>query len=93
MIVGLLNVSLFLNNSSNLKDKRRILTSIKDGLRRRFNISIGVVDDEKKYNYSQLGVACVSSNVHFVRDLLNRVLRAIEDRCDVEVINVKRSIL
>lgn len=93
MIVGLLNISLLLNSSFNLKDKRRILNSIKDQLRNRFNISISVVDDSAKYNYSQLGVACVSSNVHFTEELLDRVLRNIEDRCDVEVINIERSIL
>lgn len=93
MIVGLLNISLLLNNSFNLKDKRRILNSIKDQLRSKFNISISVVDDNAKYNYSQLGVACVSSNVHFTGELLNRVLRNIEDRYDVEVINIERSIL
>ncbi|MEA1994927.1 MAG: DUF503 domain-containing protein [Campylobacterota bacterium] len=93
MIVGLLDISLLLNSSFNLKDKRRILNSIKDQLRNRFNISISVVDDSAKYNYSQLGVACVSSNVHFTEELLDRVLRNIEDRCDVEVINIERSIL
>ncbi|MCD6223704.1 MAG: DUF503 domain-containing protein [Deltaproteobacteria bacterium] len=93
MTVGILNISLSMRNSFNLKDKRRILNGIKDSLRNRFNISIAVVDDNEKYNYARLGIACVSPNVHFTREVLSRVLNNIEDRWDVEVVNIERSIL
>lgn len=93
MTVGILNISLLVSNSFNLKDKRRILNGIKDSLRNRFNISIAVVDDNAKYNHAQLEVVCVSPNVHFTIEVLSRVLSNIEDRWDVEVVNIERSIL
>jgi uncharacterized protein YlxP (DUF503 family) len=46
MIVGKLTLEIFLPNATNLKEKRRIVNSLKDNLRNNFKISVAEVDYE-----------------------------------------------
>ena len=70
MVVGICSVELLLAENHDLKGKRRVLKSIKDRVRGRFNVSIAEVDDLDAWQRSTLGVACVSKD----RDQVEREL-------------------
>jgi uncharacterized protein YlxP (DUF503 family) len=40
MIVGTLSIKVVMRNSRSLKDKRRIIKSLKDRIRNKFNVSV-----------------------------------------------------
>ncbi len=60
--VGLLTLELHIAHSQSLKDKRQVLRSLKDRLRRRFNISIAEVGFQDTWQRSLVGVATVSGD-------------------------------
>ena len=60
--VGLLTLELHIAHSQSLKDKRQVLRSLKDRLRRRFNISIAEVGFQDTWQRSLVGVATVSAD-------------------------------
>ncbi len=60
--VGLLTLELRIAHSQSLKDKRQVLRSLKDRLRRRFNISVAEVGFQDTWQRSLVGVATVSGD-------------------------------
>ncbi|MBI3003134.1 MAG: DUF503 domain-containing protein [candidate division NC10 bacterium] len=60
MIVGTAVVELQLPENGSLKGKRKVLRSIKDRIRVRFNVSIAEVDRQDAWQRATLGVAVVS---------------------------------
>ena len=73
MTVGTLYFRLVMRESHSLKDKRRILKSLKDTLASRFNISVAEVDCLDEWQQAGLGVAAVGTDGKFVGSVLNSV--------------------
>jgi uncharacterized protein YlxP (DUF503 family) len=79
MLVGTLKVRLVVREARTLKDKRQVLSSIKDKLRNNFNISIAEVDAQDNRQMIVLGVAMVSNETQHLRKALSQVVEAL--RC------------
>jgi uncharacterized protein len=87
MVVGICTLELFLPNNGSLKDKRRIVKSIKDRMKHRFNISISEIDDQELWQKSVLGIACVGNDRGHIHQTLDRVISTIRGTPLVEVID------
>ena len=85
MLVGTIQIELFIPEAGSLKEKRFILKSIKTKIRNLFNVSIAEVDFLDKWQRSVLGVACVSNNRRFIDETLSKVMGAVakEDRFEI----------
>ncbi len=78
MIVGTLEVELFLPGSASLKDKRAVLNRLKDRVRARFNASVAEVAHQDTWQRARIGVAVVSHEDSGCRDVLAAIQRVIE---------------
>lgn len=85
MIVGVLTVELLLGQGHSLKDKRRVVRSVYDQIRHKFNVSVAEIDHHELWRRSTLAVACVSSDTRQVNRVLSAVLQLIERHGAVEV--------
>lgn len=74
MIVGVLQLQLNVFEAVNLKDKRRVLLSLKDRIRRRFNVSIAEVDYNDSIQTALLGVALVTNESRFADSVLSHIV-------------------
>ena len=92
MIVGTCLVTLRIFQSKTLKEKRSIVKSIIGKCKSRFNISISEVGDFELWQKSQLGIACVSNQTTHVEQILDTVVRFIENNGEVEVIHIEMDI-
>lgn len=92
MVVGVLTVELFLAGATSLKDKRRLLKSILDKIKARFNVSAAEVDKQEAWQCSVIGVAAVSSETSHVYQTLAAVARFIEGMREVEVVKVNTEV-
>ena len=63
MVVGILQVELTIEHARTLKDKRRVVSSIKDKLHREQLVSVAEVDAHDIYNQAMIGIAFASSSV------------------------------
>jgi uncharacterized protein YlxP (DUF503 family) len=61
-----------------IKDKRRIVKSIKDKMRVRFHLSCAEIDLQESLRFAQLGAALVSNSAEFGETVLQKALRSIE---------------
>lgn len=73
MVVGILTVRLAIFESTSLKDKRRVVKSLKDRLAGRHNVSIAEVDDLDHRQAATLGLAMISNDAAFVRSCLQKI--------------------
>ena len=78
MIVGVLRVSLLIRESRSLKDKRRVVKSIKDRVRNRLNAAIAEVENQDLRQRADLGAVTVSESRARVESVLNDVLSIID---------------
>ena len=85
MTVGLLQLELAIPASRSLKDKRRVLKSIKDRIRSKFNVSIAEIDDLDVWDRSVVAVCCVSNDVRLCNQILSKVVNLVESNHEGEL--------
>jgi len=86
MVVGVLRLSLFIGGSGSLKERRRVVKSLKDRIRSRFNVSVEDVGEQDLWQSATLGVAVVASDGRFADEVLSKVARIVESDPRVEVV-------
>ena len=74
MPVGLLTLELYIPDAQSLKDKRQVLRSLKDRLRREFNVAVAELDHHDTWQRSVVGVVTISNEEKHVYEMLQKVL-------------------
>jgi uncharacterized protein YlxP (DUF503 family) len=87
MLIGTIQIELFLPGAGSLKEKRFVLKSIKTKIRNLFNVSIAEVDFLDKWQRSILGIACVANNKRFIDETLSKVMGAVAKEDRIEIID------
>ncbi|MBF0343982.1 MAG: DUF503 domain-containing protein [Nitrospirae bacterium] len=86
MFFGTMTIDLYIPESDSLKAKRFIVKSLKDRLRKRFNISIAE-DANDLWQRATLCVACVSNEGQHLDSMLQSVRNMIENEPLIEILN------
>jgi hypothetical protein len=74
MVVGILQVRIMIRDAQSLKDKRRIVRSLRDRIRNRFNVSASEVDSLDQHQQATLGVALATNDPVFADQVLAKVV-------------------
>ncbi|GBD98548.1 hypothetical protein BMS3Abin07_00568 [bacterium BMS3Abin07] len=86
MLVGLLTIEIFIPDSKSLKSKRFVVQSLKDRLRKKFNVSVAE-DANNLWQRTTISVACVSNKKSHLQASMQRIKDMIMRETDFEVIN------
>ena len=92
MVVGTLQVDMIVAESHSLKARRRVVRSLKDRIRGRFNVSVADVGDQDLWQRISLGVAVVTGDRRFADEVLDKVLDLIELDGRVTIVSEERHI-
>lgn len=93
MVVGILQVQLSMDWAQSLKDKRRVVQSLKDRLHREHQVSVAEVEDQDLIRRAQLGIALVSNDVSHVQGVLDRILDKLSQARDCVLDDHSKEIL
>ncbi len=74
MTVGTMIVKLMIREARSLKDKRRVLKSLKDQIRNRHNVSVAEVGAQDSHQQAILGVAMVGTDGRYVDGGLAKIV-------------------
>jgi uncharacterized protein len=74
MPIGLLTLELHIPDAQSLKDKRQVLRSLKDKLRREFNVAVAELEHQDTWQRSVVGVVTISNEETHVNEVLQKVL-------------------
>jgi uncharacterized protein YlxP (DUF503 family) len=75
MPVGLLTLELHIPEAHSLKDKRQIVRSLKDRLRKRFNVAVAEMEYQDVWQRAIIGVVTLSTAEQHVEESLQLVLQ------------------
>jgi len=87
MVVGTLEMILLIRESRTLKDKRRVIKSLKDRLGHRFAVSVAEVDSLDNCQQGHLGVAVVSNDSRHAMEVLSKVVDFVRGSLRAELID------
>ena len=84
--IGAARVSLYLEESFSLKDKRQVVRSITQKVRNQFNVGIAEVEDLDDARVATLAIVCVSNSAPHADEMLQTVIRFVEQRVEIGVV-------
>ena len=97
MIVAVLTVELAIFEAQSLKDKRRVVSGLKQRLRNRFNVSVAEVGYADAPKRCRLGVAMVSSGAGggsgVVHSQLDKVVEMVRRTGGLSLLEYDRKLL
>lgn len=87
MVVGWMELSLRIESSFSLKDKRKILKHLIESLRIRFHVSAAETDSHELHNLASIGITVVSNSALHASEVLDRSLAYVmqDPRVEAEI--------
>ena len=85
MTVGVARVSLYLEDTFSLKDKRQVVRSITQKVRNQFNAGIAEVEDLDDARVATLAIVVVSNASNHAQEMLQTIIDFIERRVELGV--------
>ncbi|MDT7880405.1 MAG: DUF503 domain-containing protein [Candidatus Hydrothermia bacterium] len=79
MIIGVLEIEIFIPYSTSIKEKRYIVKSIKDKVKSKYNVSIAELDYHDAWQRSKIGFACLSNSVSYINSYLMDLLKFLQE--------------
>jgi uncharacterized protein YlxP (DUF503 family) len=76
--VGFARVSLYLEGSFSLKDKRRVVRSLTQRLRNQFNLGVAEVEELDDMRMATIALVCVSNSASHADEMLANALSFID---------------
>jgi uncharacterized protein YlxP (DUF503 family) len=74
MVIGVLQMELSIGDAMSLKDKRRVVKSIKDRIAHGYNVSVAEVGALDLHRTAIIGVAMVSNDSKYVEGGLSKIV-------------------
>ncbi len=87
MIVGLLTLDLHIPEANSLKSKRRVIKSLIEKIKNKFNVSISEVDAQNLWQRSVIGIAYVSNETVMINRVFEKIRTHVNNTHSVELIN------
>lgn len=93
MQAAALRFELHLPDCHSLKEKRSVIRPVVEGLRSKVSVSVAEVDHQDAWQRAALGVAVVAGDPGRLDQLVETVRRFVDERTDLEIVNVAVSYL
>jgi uncharacterized protein len=81
MPIATLTLELSIEHAQSLKDRRQVVRSLKEKLRRGFNVSVAELDEAVVWNRATLGVVAISGSSGYLAGQMREVESAVRRLC------------
>ena len=86
MVVVSIHLTLRLYAARSIKDKRQVVTSVRERLRNRFNVAVAEVGSQDDWRTAELGLATVASNGVGAEQTVEAVTRFLDGDARFELV-------
>jgi len=93
MVIGLLQMHLAIREANSLKDKRRVIKSLRDRIRHDFNVSVSEVDHQDRRRSAALAVALVTTDGTFADQVMAKVVSLVRRTPGAELVEYETELL
>ncbi len=87
MVVAVARLTLMLHDNHSLKGKRKVVRSLIERVKHRFDAAIAEVEDHDKWQRAQIGIALVGNDSTLLQARLDQIMRFMESQHLAEVID------
>ena len=92
MVVGTLRIVLYLHDNRSLKGKRKIVRSMVDKVKHKFNVAIAEVGSNDKWQKIELGISTVGNDRRHIDASLSTVLSYLDSLYLAEIVDSQTEI-
>jgi uncharacterized protein YlxP (DUF503 family) len=92
MVVGTLKIEFRLFDNRSLKGKRKVVRSMVDKVKSRFNVAIAEVGSNDKWQKIELGISTVGNDRRHIDSSLNHTLEFLDSLYLAQIVNTKMEI-
>ena len=89
MVVGVARLTLRLPENHSLKGKRKVIKSICERLRHRFDVAVAEIDSQDLWQASEVGIAAVGNEGGYVNSKLDKAVNFVENSHLAEIVDVQ----
>ncbi len=93
MVIGVLQLEIGVGDAMSLKDKRRVVKSLKDRIAHGHNVSIAEVGALDAHRRSILGIAMVSNDSRYVEGALSKLVDFVRTVPGVDLVDFQIELL
>ena len=93
MVLGVLQFELLIRGAESIKDKRRVVNSVKDKLHREHQVSVAEVAGQDNMDIARMGLACVAPDGRRAADILDAITEKLRGLLDAELGACTRKVL
>ncbi|HVX28907.1 MAG TPA: DUF503 domain-containing protein [Nitrolancea sp.] len=79
MILGTAQLTLHIPAAQSLKDRRRVVKSIMQRVRNRFDVAIADIDEQQQWQAATLGIVAVANSSRHVETVVQQVINFVEE--------------
>ena len=76
-----------LGQSCSLKDKRRVINSIKERLKKNFNLALAEVGTMDEWQYAELAMVTVSNDIRHANSVISKAINFVEKDVRIELLD------
>jgi uncharacterized protein len=87
MVIGVLQLELSIQDAMSLKDKRRVVKSLKDRLANANNVSVAEVGALDEHRRSIIGLAMVGNDGRYVEGALSKLVDFVRSVRNVDLVD------
>jgi uncharacterized protein len=93
MVVGTLKIEFRIKDNHSLKGKRKVVRSMVDRLKHRFNASVAEVGSNDNWQRIELGISTVGNDRRHIESSLGNIVSFVESLYLAEIVNTESEIL
>ncbi|MBC8418484.1 MAG: DUF503 domain-containing protein [Proteobacteria bacterium] len=93
MVVGTLKVEFRLFDNRSLKGKRKVVRSMVDKVKAKFNVSIAEIGSNDKWQKIELGISAVGNDRRHIDSSLNHILVFLDSLYLAQIVNTEMEII
>lgn len=93
MTIASLMLEIFIPGSQSLKDKRRVVRSIKDRLRSHHNVAVAEVDHQDTHQRATLGIVSIATGREQIEQLFESIRLEVERNLPGHLVQAEIEIL
>ncbi len=93
MLIGTLRVEFYIPDNRSLKGKRKIVKSMVDKVRHRFNVSIAEIGSNDNWQKIELGISLVGNDRRHIDSFLNKILSYLESLYLAQLVSSRMEII
>jgi len=89
MVIGFLSLEIYLPYAHSLKEKRKTIVSLKDRVKKKYNVAFAELDYHDKWQRSKIGMVTLNNRKTMIDAIFQKIIADAEENIEGEIIKTE----